>query len=103
MPRRRFLLKALRVIVGVSALVGGASIVLLAALVGHCSAFGGRCPSTSTFDADTFRIAASGAALAVGVPMWMARPTRRRFFIAAGVALTAGLVIGAIVMVSAAG
>lgn len=103
MPRRRFLLKALRVIVGVSAFVAGASIVLLAGLVGHCSAFGGRCPSASTFDADTFRIAALGAALAVGVPMWMTRPTRRRFFMAAGVALIVGLVIGALVTAAAAG
>ena len=101
--RRRILLKALRVIVGVSAVVAGALIVLVVAAVGHCSAFGGTCPRASTLDGDVFGGAAMGAALAIGVPMWMVRPTRRRFLIAVGAAVVAGLLVGVLVLAATAG
>ena len=101
--RRRILLKALRVFVGVSAAVTGVLMVLVVAAIGHCSAFGGTCPRPSTLDGDVFGGAAMGAALAIGVPMWMARPTRRRFLIALGAAVVAGLLVGALVMAATAG
>ena len=58
-------------------MVLGAGIVLLAAAVGHCSAFGGRCPAEPPplWDDDVFGTAAMGAALAVGLPATWINPS----------------------------
>ena len=84
-------------IVGISlAIVFGAGLILIAFTLGDCSAFGGRCPQDPPplLDDDTFGMAAIGAALVVGVPVFLSAPSWRRLAIAAGSALAAALVIG---------
>jgi hypothetical protein len=73
--------------------------VLLAVTIGHCSAFGGRCPSEppALLDDDAFGTAAFGAAIAVGIPMWLVRPTRTGFIQAFASAVTVGLLVGLVV------
>jgi hypothetical protein len=92
-----------RVVAGAVAVVFGAGLYLLAVTVGDCSAFGGRCPqdAPALLDDDVFWMAAIGAALAVGVPILLARPSLRRAAIAAGVAIAAGLLAGLIARGSA--
>lgn len=95
--------RALSVIVAVGAVVIGAACVLLAVTIGDCSAFGGRCPSDPQplLEDDTFGMAAFGAALATGVPVFLRRPGWRRAALAIGVGVIAALVIGLAVRGSA--
>ena len=99
---RHWSITVLRVIVGVSALAIGLSVIALAAVFGDCSAFGGTCPRDPSFDADTFRFAALGAALAVGVPMFVANPTRRRFATSVVTSLIAAILVGTMVTTATA-
>ena len=87
----------------ISTAVVGVGWVVFVAAAGHCSAFGGRCPRPSSLNGEVFRLAAMGAALAVGAPVFIVRPTRRRFLLALGIAALAGVLVGGLVMVSTAG
>lgn len=91
-------LRWLRGTTAVAAVVVGGFIVLATATLGHCSAFGGRCPrGSSSIDAEVFWGVAAGTAIAVGVPLWMRSPSRRgllrALLIAAPVALLVGLAL----------
>ena len=92
-----------RVVVGVGAAVVGAIVVLVVAALGHCSAFGGRCPRGSAFDAEVFWSAASATAAAVAIPVYLYRPSTRRLVIATLVGVLVGLAVGAAVTASTAG
>ena len=96
-------LKILRGVVAGSAILIGAFVVMATATLGHCSAFGGRCPRPNTFDGEIFGGAAIGMALAVGVPMWMHRPTLRGLLRAVVVATLVALPVGVLVMASTQG
>jgi len=99
---RHWSITVLRVVVGVSALAIGLGVMALAVVLGDCSAFGGRCPSDPSFDADTLRFAALGAALAVGVPMFVLKPTRRRLATSVVSSLIAAILVGTLVTAIAA-
>lgn len=81
----------------VVAVIVGVALMAVAFTFGRCDAFGGRCPADSPpiLDDDTFGIAATGAAMAVGVPMLLYGaddgPRWRRALAAAAVA---GLLVG---------
>jgi hypothetical protein len=97
-----------RVLVAVvitAAIVFGAVLVVLAATLGSCSAFGGRCPADrpALVDDDVFGMAASGAFLIVAVPVFLSRPSWRRLAVAAGVGIGAALLIGLLVRALAYG
>ena len=102
-PVARF--RRVRLALAICAVVLGAGIVLLAAAVGHCSAFGGRCPADPPplWDDDVFGTAAMGAALAVGLPVWLVQPSVRRLRMAVPLALGAALVVGLIARSAASG
>lgn len=87
---------------GVSCALIGVGMVLVAAALDDCAAFGGTCPRPSRLDGDVFGTAGVGAGLAVGVPLFVARPTRHRMLIASNTALVTGLAVGWMVMVSTA-
>lgn len=73
----------------------GLAIVVVITALGHCSSFGGRCPAVPgpLLDDDVFVKAAGGAALAVGGPMFLSKPSARRL----GQALVGAVVVGVIV------
>jgi hypothetical protein len=77
----------------------GLMLIALAAVVGDCGFAAGRCPGDSppVLQDDTFGTAAFGAALAVGVPVFLTRPSWRRLGIAAAAAAGAAVVIGFLV------
>lgn len=97
--------RALSVVATGIAVVVGFGLVLMAVTVGDCSAFGGRCPSEPgpLLDDDVFGMAALGGALASGVPVFLARPSRRRVPIAIAVAATAAVVVGLMARAAASG
>ena len=72
--------------------------MLATAAVGHCSAFGGRCPAPRNVDGDVFRGAALGMVLAVGGPLWMWWPSWRGLVRALLIAALVALPVGALVM-----
>ena len=99
----RTVLAGARVVgIGVSIAVG-LMLILLAYTVGDCGFAAGRCPSDPPplWDDDTFGTAAVGAALLVGVPVFLSRPSWRRLAIAVGAAAGVGLLIGLMVRSSA--
>jgi hypothetical protein len=96
--RRSRSLQALRVVTAVSAVVVGGMIVMITAAIGHCSAFGGRCPRPSTFDGDVFGGAAMGTMLAVGTALWMRRPSWRGLLRAVVIAALVSIPVGVLVM-----
>ena len=101
----RALANAARV-VGIGASIAiGLMLIALAAAVGDCGFAGGRCPADAppVLEDDTFGTAAIGAALLVGVPVFLSRPSRRRLAIAAAAAIGAGLLVGLMVRSSANG
>jgi hypothetical protein len=79
-----------------ASVIVGLGLIMFAVVVGDCGFAGGRCPSEPDplLQDDTFRIAAFGGALMVGVPTFLSAPSWRRLAWAAGFALLAGLVIG---------
>jgi VanZ family protein len=91
--RARWLL-VVRVIVSVLAVVGGLLALLVVLAVGHCSAFGGRCPREPAFQDDVFWTAAFASAVMVGVPVYLFRPSRRRLAIALVIAAVVGSLVG---------
>lgn len=88
----------------VLAAIVGFGMVLVAATVGHCSAFGGRCPAERPplWDDDVFGISAAGAALIAG-PLLALRRGPARWRIAVGGALVAAVVVGLVVRSAAHG
>jgi hypothetical protein len=99
----RTLLVAARVVgIGVSIAIG-LILIALAAAVGDCGFAGGRCPSEAPplLHDDTFGTAAFGAALLVGVPVFLSRPSWRRLAIAVAAAIGAGVLVGLVVRSSA--
>ena len=79
----------------VLAAVIGAGIVLVAATLGRCSAFGGRSPTESPprWDDDVFGMSALGGALVVG-PLLALRSGPHRWRIAVAGAVVAAVVVG---------
>ena len=65
-----------RIVVGVLSAVAGCLTVLVTAAIGHCSAFGGPCPSDDGLAGDVIGGLVAGSLLAVGVPIVAARPDR---------------------------
>ena len=78
-------------------------LILLAVTVGDCGFAAGRCPREAppVLQDGTFGTAAFGAALLVGVPVFLSRPSWRRLAIAAAIATGAGVLIGLMVRSSA--
>lgn len=77
--RRLALHPVMRTIAAVGAVLLGASMVLLATAVGHCSFAGGRCPAPPVpwWQDDAFGTAAVGLVLLVTAPVLARRPSRR--------------------------
>lgn len=94
-PTSARMLRAAGIGAAVLASVIGAGIVLVAATLGHCSAFGGRCPADvpPLWDDDVFGISALGGALVVG-PVLALRRGPHRWWIAVGGAIVAAMLIG---------
>jgi hypothetical protein len=80
----------------VVAVVVGLSMIGIAMVVGQCDAFGGTCPAESPplWEDDMFGTAASGALLAVAVPVFLSRPSKRRFVLALVLGIAAALFVG---------
>lgn len=87
--------RSLRLVLAVAAVIAGALLVLLAVAVGHCSAFGGRCPAEPVplWEDDVFGTSFAGGLVAVAVPVWLARPGWRRMVQAAAVGTPVALLI----------
>jgi hypothetical protein len=97
-----------RLAVGVAiggAVVIGLALILAAATLGRCDAFGGRCPAERPplFEDDVFGMAVFGTALVVAVPMFLSGPSKRRFVVAVGIGLVAALVVGLVARSAAYG
>jgi hypothetical protein len=88
----------LRALGGVTAVAVGLGLVLLVMALGHCSSFGGTCPSEPVplLEDDVFGSAAAGGFIAVALPMWFWKPTWRRLRVALAVGLVVGVLIGLI-------
>lgn len=82
-----------------SSIVIGMGLILIAATLGSCDAFGGRCPADrpALLDDDVFGMAAFGTALLVIVPGFMHRPSLRRLGVVIGLGLVAALLVGLLV------
>ena len=95
----RLWLRLIVILVIVATVVFGMALVLLAATVGSCSAFGGTCPADRPplIEDDTFGLAATGAFLIAAVPIYVTRPSWRRLGLGIGVGLCAGLAVGLVV------
>lgn len=95
----------LRLFLGMSAVIFGLGLVVLVSAVGHCSAFGGACPSDppALWDDDVFGSAAAGGFIAVAIPMWLREPTWLRLRTAMPVGLAVAVVVGLIARSAAAG
>jgi hypothetical protein len=96
-PRR--LGRALAAVLSAAAVAAGVVMVALAALVGHCGAFGGRCPAQPPplLEDEAFGTAFAGAGLALAAMVLATGPFRRRIVPALVVALAGGLVVGLVV------
>lgn len=86
------------VIAAVLAALLGIGMILVAATVGQCSAFGGRCPADPPpwWEDDVFGMSAMGSALVVG-PLLALRRGPGRWRVAVGGAIAAAVVIGLVV------
>jgi hypothetical protein len=89
----------------VACIVIGLVIVVVVAALGHCSSFGGRCPAEPgpLLEDDVFGTAAAGAALAVGGPMFLLKPSARRLGQALVVAAVVGVIVGLLARLMALG
>jgi hypothetical protein len=92
------LVAVLRWTVAVVAILVGSATFLLAVTVGHCSAFGGRCPAEAPalFDDDVFKFGFFGGALVTGGALMLAKKPWRRFVVVIPAALAAGFFLGLI-------
>ena len=102
-PRTRF--RPLRVLLGACAVVLGVGNVTVAAVLGHCAAFGGTCPSTPPplLEDDVFGSVALGGFIAVAIPIWLARPSARRLRAAVVAGSIVGLIVGLLARSAATG
>jgi hypothetical protein len=83
----------------------GLGMIFIAMVVGGCEAFGGTCPAErpTLLEDDVFGTAAFGAALVVAVPLFLSRPSKRRFVLALAVGLAAALFVGFVARSSVSG
>jgi hypothetical protein len=88
------LITVLRVTAGAFGVAIGLTVIALTAVSGDCLALGGTCPRDPSLDGHTFGSAALGAELAVGVPMFVSNPTRRRFASSVVTSLAAAVLVG---------
>ena len=97
--------RILRIVLGVAAALTGFLIIAVVAALGHCSAFGGTCPAEPPplLEDDVFGTAFMGGLLAIGAPIWLARPGWRRLGLALAIAVPLALLIGLGARSSAAG
>lgn len=104
-PTRPRWLVGVATITTVAAVVIGLLLVLAAATLGSCDAFGGRCPADrpSLWNDDVFGMAAFGTALIVVVPAFVRRPSWRRFGWAVAAGAVSALVVGLLVADAAHG
>lgn len=95
----RLWLRLLVILVIVATVVFGVGLILIAAIVGSCSAFGGTCPADKPplIEDDVFGLAATGAFLIAAVPTYVTRPSWRRLGLGIGAGLCAGIVVGLVV------
>ena len=95
----RTLLGAARVVGIAVSIAIGLMLILVATVVGDCGFAAGRCPRNSppVLQDDAFGTAAFGAALLVGVPVFLRKPSWRRLGIAAAAAVAAGVAVGFLV------
>lgn len=93
---RELVIRTIRYAVITMSIAIGLGLVSIAAVLGDCAAFGGRCPvDPPPLRRDgVFQLAASGTFLAVAVPIVAWRPTWRRLGVALGVGVVAALAIG---------
>jgi hypothetical protein len=79
MPRRGRWVIALRVVLGTTGALAGAAWTSAIAVVGHCAAFGGRCPSPPPplLEDDVFVGLVVGLSVAVASVVLALRPDRR--------------------------
>ena len=91
--------RPVRAAVAVAASALGLATALLSAALGHCSAFGGRCPDPPQpwWQDDVFGGVFGGMALATFAIVVAVRPGRRGLLVAVGAALAAGLPVAIIV------
>lgn len=101
---RGSVLRLAGVVAAALAAVIGVGMILVAATVGHCSAFGGSCPAEAPplWDDDVFGTAAAGAAVVAG-PLLALRRGSRRWWIAAAGAAAAAVLVGLVVRSAALG
>lgn len=87
------------------AVVIGLLLVLIAATLGRCDAFGGACPADRPplWDDDVFGMASFGTALIVAVPVYLSRPSWRRLGWAVGIGAISALIVGLLVTTTAHG
>ena len=96
---------AVTITASVAAILVGLGLVLLAAALGSCEAFGGRCPADrpSLWNDDVFGMAAFGTAMAIVVPYYLRRPSWPRLGRAVAIAAIAALIVGLLVTNAAHG
>ena len=82
-----------------AAVLVGVGLIPLAATLGSCSAFGGRCPADQSplMEDDTFGVAATGAFLIAAVPIYVTRPSWARLGLGIAAGLCAGIIVGLVV------
>lgn len=103
-PRRRWTWWA-RWAIGVVTALGGAAVALVITAIGHCSAFGGRCPADPEplLDNDVFGSVAVTLAFTVWIVAVCIRPNRTGAILGALAGLAAGVVAGLAAAAYAAG
>ena len=91
--------RLLVILVITAAVLLGVGLILIAATLGSCSAFGGRCPADPPplLDDDTFGLAATGAFLIAAVPTYVTRPSWARLGLGIAAGLCAGTIVGLLV------
>ncbi len=102
-PRRWVLW--LRWIVGVGTALVGATAAALLTWVGHCSAFGGRCPADPEplWENDVFGTVGMIVAVTVTVVTLCRRPNRRGVVVGVVRGVVLGLVVGLLAVASTSG
>ena len=93
--------RAIRLLLSLAAVVTGLGIIVLTMSLGHCS-FVGDCQRAPAFDSEVFWSSASGAVIAVGVPVYLSKPSWKRLMISLVSAGAVAAIVGfAVVYVTA--